>query len=163
MKRAVFLAATAVLLLALGVVVFAEIPAKTGMPAVAQARLNQYLAYAYPSGGASVKAIARARRPWAFSQALSGSAYGDSVYFQTDTGPTWTETDNLRPLPYPPKELWCVRLDPEAGESEAAPTVVFVALHMDIYNADWLVHTGRQGPATPAGQNALSAVGCDPR
>ena len=49
-----------------------------------------------------------------------------------------------RPLPYPPAEVWCVRLQPEA--------TVLVALHGDMYVDVWVVHELLPGTAaqTPA-------------
>jgi hypothetical protein len=90
MKRAYLLATTLILLLALGVVVSAEIPAQTGMPRMAQVRLDQYLDYAHSSGAVAVQTAVHAKKPWNFDKAMSGGAFGDSVYFQTDSGSTWT-------------------------------------------------------------------------
>jgi hypothetical protein len=90
MKRAYLSAMTSILLLALGVVVSAEIPAQTGMTRMAQVRLDQYLDYAHPSGAVTVQTAVHAEKPWNFDKAMSGGAFGDSVYFQTDSGPTWT-------------------------------------------------------------------------
>jgi hypothetical protein len=157
MKRAILLALTVLLLVALGAVVLAEIPAQTGMPAAAQARLGQYLATAYPSGGVVVQVAVRAKRAWRFDQAMSGVVFGDSVYYQTDSGPGWTERDSLLPLPYPPKEVWCVLLKVAPSLEGTAYRVVFPALHMDMYNADWLVH---EAPQDLGGQ-ALATIGCE--
>jgi hypothetical protein len=158
MRRAALLTLVALLLAALGVVVLAEIPAKTGMPAVARARLDQYLDSVYPAGGVQVLAAIRARSARRFDAEMSGPVFGGSAYYQTDFGPVWTERDNLLPLPYPPREMWCVLLkDSTAANGSDATRVVFPALHMDIYNADWLVH--ETSPDRDAGQ-MLDAVGC---
>jgi hypothetical protein len=161
MKRACLLATTLILLLALGAVVFAEIPAKTGMPRVAQARLDQYLAYAHPSADVAVQTTVHAEKPWSFDKGMSGGAFGDSVYFQTDSGPTWTEVGNLLPLPYPPRDLWCVLLNEEPTAEEPLHSVVFVALHMDMYSGDWLVHEAPQEPTAPNLRASLAAIGCE--
>jgi hypothetical protein len=156
-RRFIFLALVALLLAALGIVVLAEIPTKTGMPAVAQARLDEYLATAYPAGGVQVLVAVRARRAGRFGRDMSGLVFGDSVYYQSDLGPAWTETDSLLPLPYPPREVWCVLLQDSTAATGPAARIVFPALHMDMYNADWLVHEALPGQVTA---ETLDAIGC---
>jgi hypothetical protein len=63
----------------------------------------------------------------------------------------------LRPLPFPPIEVWCVQLG-QIGQ--ASPGVVLVVLHQDIYNADWILYEPAAGSV--AELNAiLSRVGCE--
>ena len=58
---------------------------------------------------------------------------------------------DTRPLPYPPEDVWCVRLK---SADPTIPRVVLIAFHKDIYTASWGVHEPDDGPAV------LSAVGC---
>jgi hypothetical protein len=163
-KRVVFLATSLLFLVVLGAVVFAEIPAKTGMPAVAQVRLDQYIAYTYPTNDVNVETVVRAKRPGRFSREMSGGAFDDSVVYQTDMGPGENLHGGPRPLPYPPEDVWCVRLEHDGTYGpRVAPAydVVFVALHMDIHNADWLVHKGASSVAGQGKQDILSALECD--
>lgn len=158
MRRTAFLVSAALLLAALGVVVLAKVPAEAGMPAIAQTRLDEYLAAAYPSGGVQVQAAVRAGHARRFDAAMSGRVFGNSVHYQADFGPTWTERDSLLPLPYPPREVWCVQLNDGSAQAWPAVRVVFPALHMDMYNADWLVHEA--APNQDLGQ-ALDTIGCE--
>jgi hypothetical protein len=91
-----------------------------------------------------------ARLPQNFQAALSKLSYSDTPYYQT-TQRTNTNYPGQIPLPYPPNDVWCVKL---SSADPAAPTAILVALHQDIYNADWVVHE-MTDPAT-----VLSAVGC---
>jgi hypothetical protein len=54
-------------------------------------------------------------------------------------------------LPYPPEDLWCVRLKSAAP---TVPKVVLIALHQDMYTARWAVHEPIDVEAV------LAAVGC---
>ena len=92
----------------------------------------------------------QARLPQNFQAAMSKLSYGDTPYYQT-TQRTNTDYPGQMPLPYPPNEVWCVKL---SSADPAAPTAILVALHQDIYNADWVVHE-MTDPAT-----VLPAVGC---
>jgi hypothetical protein len=66
---------------------------------------------------------------------------------------------DLRPLPFPPEEVWCVLLG--RGSQATSSGVVFVALHQDIHNADWVVHETAGDPFSPDSLNAASAIGSD--
>jgi hypothetical protein len=54
-------------------------------------------------------------------------------------------------LPYPPEDLWCVRLK---SADPTIPKVVLLALHQDMYTARWAVHEPVDADAV------LAAVGC---
>jgi len=54
-------------------------------------------------------------------------------------------------LPYPPEDLWCVRLK---SDDPIVPKVLLIALHQDMYTARWGVHEPIDVKAV------LSAVGC---
>ncbi|MGD9148381.1 MAG: hypothetical protein PVI80_22650 [Anaerolineae bacterium] len=161
MKRASLLVIPLLLLALLVVAVTAEIPERAGLPTGVQACLDQYIASSFTPSQTSILAVKRAQRPWNFSQALSDRVLGDTVYFQTDDSLTWTGESGPSPLPFPPKELWCAIL---AGQDDVngqrGYSIVFVGLHMDMYNGDWLVHETGENPFTAESEAALSQIGC---
>ena len=159
MKRTALLTIPFLLLVTLAIAVAAEVPREEVLPADVQARLEQYLGYTFPPGTVRMLAAQRADRPWNFDRQMSDLVFGDSVHFQTDTGPTRTQRANLAALYYPPKEVWCALLS--IGEGEQAPhTVVFVGLHMDMYNADLVVHEAPSDLSSSALAEILSTIGC---
>jgi hypothetical protein len=136
----------------------AQFPRKSGPPAVARALLDVYVAQTFPGSEVSLHAIERAPRPENLRQALAGPSFGDSVHFQTDRGPSSANAGDRAPLPFPPREAWCVLLTEPATRGEAPTrTIVLLALHVDLYNADWVVH---QAPPGSHGSEMLSKVGC---
>jgi hypothetical protein len=150
----------------LGAVVLAQIPTETGPPPTAQIRLDQYLHDSEFGGEAEVLALERARRPWQFSRDLGYTSYGYSVYYQTDAGGPDDDPGNRLPLPYPPQELWCVLLARDGYASgevrvEQPNAVVFVGLHMDLYNADWLVHGEARDLDSGRLREHLDRLGCE--
>ena len=144
------------------------------LPSEAQDALNQYIQHRYSlSQPATVQRLVRSSLPGNFSAAMSRATFGDSVFFGTTYNykvqpvnlpgfPTITLTDDWRsaggshPVPFPPIDVWCVALK---ETEQPAPAVVYVAEHLDLYSADWLVHE-------PAGESkeiadALTKIGCD--
>ena len=59
--------------------------------------------------------------------------------------------DVIKPLAYPPEDLWCVQLK---SADPIIPKVVLFALHQDMYTAQWRVHKLNNAEAV------LAAVGC---
>jgi hypothetical protein len=172
MKKTRYLLATLGLMLALGLVVVAQVPAEIGLPAAGRARLEGYVAFRYGAEGAAVVALGRARAPWRLTPEPGAAVFGESVYFPSDLGPEWRAQDGR--LPYPPQEAWCVRLEASASAGLTgglpASEIVLVALHMNLYNGDWMVHVWPTPPALDASAGAasqasaraaLSAVDCD--
>ena len=117
-----------------------------------------------------------ASMPQNFRAEIGGETFGESVYYRTmhryaeiaRPAPTYSLTPTPlgalspfsmttsaylpgRPLPYPPTDLWCVQL---TSPDPAAPKAVLVALHQDMYNAEWVVHEVTN-PET-----VLATVGC---
>jgi hypothetical protein len=136
--------------------------------------LGEYIVYRHAATmpTPTIKQYAQARMPQNFRPDMSKVSFGNSTYYRTDrrydkqadtqgwsltmtatTVPTLTRMDYrpTMPLPYPPNELWCVQL---SSSDPAAPKVVVVGLHQDIYNAEWIVHEVTD-PET-----VLAAVGC---
>jgi hypothetical protein len=147
------------LLLALGfVVVIAQTTDGSGqLPGDVQAALDEYLA----PQSAAVLSADTARRPWLFTEEISFGAHGSSVHFQTE------EYSNiLSPLPFPPDQVWCVLLEQQSRASsehgaERPDAVVLVALHIDMYVADWVVHSVAGDPFSRELETVLSTIGCD--
>jgi hypothetical protein len=162
MRRKTSLMIPLLLLIVLVVAVTAEMPQRGGVPAGVQDNLDRYIASSFAPAQPTVLAVGRARRPWNFSKDLSGAVLGDSVYFQTDGHLGWTVESGPSPLPFPPKELWCALL---AGQDDTngarSYSIVFVGLHMDMYNGDWLVHKTTDEPFTSQSEEALSRIGCE--
>lgn len=127
------------------------------LPAQAQMRLDQYLAYAFPDGQAAVTAIDRAAHPSQVTHGSLGPTFGGSTHFETDLGVSDTSVGSRAPLPFPPTDVWCVLLTsvrPPAGQ------IVLVALHADLYSADWIVHKGPDDASSVQGHHLLSTLGC---
>jgi len=171
MKRGVLLIVALLLLVALGAGVVALLPDRAGLPAGCQAALDQYLTYKNMTlaEGLSVKAEVKAAKPGSLTQDVSYAVYGDSAHYQTDENykeaggeaeatTVWSK-EELRPLPYPPEEVWCVLL--ERNAEAPGYGVAFVSLHQDIYNADWVVHEVEPDPFAPASIQVASDLGCD--
>ena len=162
MKRTTLLLIPSLLLVVLVAAVAAEIPDRAGLPTGVQTRLDQYLASPFALGKGSVRSVQRARRPWNFSEDMSYMVLGDSVYFQTDSPLTWTEGGGPSPLPFPPRELWCALLELENDATgERFYAVIYVGLHMDMYNGDWMVHKGPGGLSIQGSRERLATIGCD--
>jgi hypothetical protein len=123
----------------------------------------------------TVVSVERAKKPWNLTGEMSRAVFGYSVHFPSDYGPAQPSGNDLMSLPYPPKEVWCALVeqasldaDPEGSADGPTYEILFVGLHMTMYNADWMVHKGTPvGPAAQPGpsgiglQEALSAIGCD--
>jgi hypothetical protein len=83
---------------------------------------------------------------------------GDSVVYQTDYDYGAAESRGGKPLPFPPVDVWCVLL--VRGEDSDATTGIFVALHQDLHNADWVIHRGWKDLSVREFDRMASAVGC---
>jgi hypothetical protein len=129
-----------------------------GLPFDTQARLDQYLADQFWPGALRVQSVARAHKPWRFTGEMTSGAFGDSVHFQTTQ-----YSDTLGALRFPPDQVWCVLLERKGVTVEETPPsmVVFAALHMDMYNADWIVHEAAGSPSCPEVRSILFTIGCD--
>jgi len=113
----------------------------------------RYLSFASPQT-VTVQRIVRAAHAERFQQAMSKATYGDSVVYHhtyglkqmAETGrPGLVPTYGGRPVPFPPTELWCVLL--------SDGSVVVVGQHLDMHNADWILHEVKDTNMRP--------VGCD--
>jgi hypothetical protein len=106
-----------------------------------------------------MQATVEASKPWNFSQDMSATVFGNSV-FRTDYG----KGGNID-LPFPPERVWCVLL--ERGTTEAdrktGYEVVFVNLHNDnVWWLDWVVHEGTGDLSSQEFSETMELIGCDP-
>ncbi len=149
---------------------------RPGVPDMAQRALDQYLTHQRPGAASAMVEAHQAGYPHAFTADLSGPTYGPGYYFGVThdqdmpvtvpsplMGTVITYSNGItstlgyegsispqRPLPYPPAEVWCVRLQPEA--------TVLVALHGDLYIDVWVVHELLPDTA----MQTLALIGCAP-
>jgi hypothetical protein len=175
MRSTGVLAVPLLLLVVLVAVAGAQLPEEPGLPVGVQTRLEQYADFWYAPGAAAVVSVERAKRPWNLTGEMSHAVFGYSMYFPSDYGPAWPSGNEPMRLPYPPKEVWCALVeqanmdaDPEGSAGGSTYEVLFVGLHMTMYNADWMVHRGTPlGPASQSSlsgaglQETLSTIGCD--
>ncbi|MBN1934084.1 MAG: hypothetical protein JW934_05445 [Anaerolineae bacterium] len=116
---------------------------------------------------AAVHETVHARAPERFLAEMSHWTWGDSTYFSTNQNSSGVGSSALLPLPFPATDLWCAMLtykyttDPALGVLNTW-SVVFVALHGDLYRAEWVVHTLALGGDLEAAETKqiLSEVGC---
>jgi hypothetical protein len=144
--------ALALMLPAAALIVVVSANNRPDQPDLRQQAVQAYVQYREKSLSKpiAVGEYTQARLPQNLQAGMSKLSYGDTPYYQT-TQRTNTVYPGQKPLPYPPNDLWCVKVisaDPQA------PQAVVVALHQDIYNADWVVHEVTDPEAV------LSAVGC---
>ncbi len=131
-----------------------------------RAELDHYVAYRSTavSGTVEVASVSRATRPFAFDQTMSGLTFGDTAAFQTNYAYTSMSSRGYQALPFPPTDVWCVRLTQrrslDRGGGEVPPPIVFVARHASLYSADWVTHEPPRD-ASAAGLDAMMAtLGC---
>ncbi len=149
---------------------------KPGPPDKVVTAVYNYLRYqdSYSHRAGAVQQIVHAARPWNLTPQMSKATFGNSVVYQTATNydvpgsfglrataTLWprefsSQRNALRPLPFPPVDVWCVLL----RQTDKAQRVVFVAEHQDIYNADWILHEPN-AESWPELNAILSSVGCD--
>jgi len=160
-KKAALLLITLGMLSSLIAVVVAKVPDRTGLPADCQSTLGKFIAHEYPPGTTSVVAIERARKPEHLTKDSHYPVFGSTIYYQTDSAPSDSTPASTMPLPYPPKEVWCILLK-EEDKPIGAPSyaIVLAALHMDMYNADWMIHEGPRDLSTPGLVGSLKEIGC---
>lgn len=133
-----------------------------GPHAVVQSALDSYARAKLEAEKAplDVEFISRAAHPERFTRAMSARSYADSLFFQTDAAfrPNAARATSGKPLPFPPEDVWCVRL--WRANPDRVPHYVFVVKHNDLYNSDWVLHE----PTTDArGARAiLDEIQCAP-
>jgi hypothetical protein len=129
------------------IVVLAE--NRPGSPARIDTLVSEYV-YSFIDRGVAIRQYVQARLPQNFRVEMSKDSYGNTPYYAT-THRSNPNYPGLKPLPYPVNDLWCVQLK---SADSTAPQAVLLALHQDIYNADWVMHEVTDPEAV------LAAVGC---
>ena len=114
-----------------------------------ETRVGEFV-YPFLDHDVVVEQYVRARLLQNFRAEMSTASYGNTPYYAT-TQRANPKYPGLKPLPYPPNDLWCVQLK---SSDPTTPQAVVLALHQDIYNADWVMHEVTDPEAV------LAAVGC---
>lgn len=118
-----------------------------------------------------IRKTVHASGPYNFDKNLSGPTWSDRPYFQVDHTYSGQSAARLKPLPYPPGDLWCALIEQNTRYSDNTNVthrrqIVFVALYQDLYFSQWVVHEmindppagGEPGP--PEFPEILAGVGC---
>ena len=155
MKRFIF---PMIIVLVIALTILAFVAAQS-LNSPQQTALSEYAAYLYRTRSTLVKVIqvVPAARPDKFTSEMSGPVLGNNPYYRVDQVFTeeYRAKSGQRALPYPPQDLSCVLL----GAKESS-SVIFVALHQDLYNAQWLVHESRDLWPSDALLAQMEQVGC---
>lgn len=176
MNRAIALVLAVLVMAMASLVIVPALGRRPGLPPAAQAELDAYLGGRYSgTQPPPLHRAIRATQPWEFDASASSATWSDSPYYRTthnrrrspvadtlspegsptsESGRQWAAGE--RPLPYPPSELWCVSL---SREDQTEPSIVYLARHQDLYNADWILHEAR-GDARQVAED-LARVGCN--
>jgi hypothetical protein len=143
-RATAFSLAAAVIVLVLGVLAVIEFRRPTAW----QDELTAHLARLDAEESAvRLLAVKRARRSDLFDGHLSRAVWGNQSY-------------TAKPLPYPPDTLYCIQLEYQSGGSSPRRQLLFVALHRDLHNADWILHEGDYEPFSADLTLDLRALGC---
>jgi hypothetical protein len=154
MKRRTLIFIPLILLItAVVVVIFFNLPQEPAWKAM----LNQYLAFLTNSGRHSyqVISVASASSPGNFTPSMSAQTYNESVVFQSTQGSVSGYAVGLQPVLYPPQQLICVLLNVDSQQQ-----LVYVALHNNPDDANWVVHISSESWGSPLLPVQLSSIGC---
>lgn len=155
MKRFIF---PVIIALVIALVILAFVAVQS-LNSPLQTALSEYTAYLYRSRSTlvQVRQVVPATRPQKYTAEMSGPVLGNSPYYNVDQDYSGVsgQHSGKRALPYPPLELSCVLLGSEKGNS-----VIYVALHQDMHNAQWLVHESRDLWPSDALLSQFEQVGC---
>jgi hypothetical protein len=177
MKKITLLTLPVMVLIVIGVIL---LYLKTNQQPGWQDELSQYLRYKSESVNEiyDIHAYAKGKTPWNLHMENNKVSLGESEYYQTDFryGEELSEDEvtfiigkspdnNLIPLPFPPNEVWCVLLKRVNGAETNFPdddvaTLVLVALHQDLYNADYVVHEIRSEIQDETSYEIAEELGC---
>ncbi|MFN2201084.1 MAG: hypothetical protein ACK2UO_07745 [Caldilineaceae bacterium] len=157
MRRPQMLALTAAVAMTGIAVVLIVLPVRSSPR---MAAVSRYLAYQQQYAGVVLRTErqSKALSPEALLSSVGGATFGTGIYYRTDYSAradgyldqdaAFGETllsrpdvpDGLRPLPYPPQEVWCVWLDQISSAPAGTERIVLAARHEDLYNAEWVIH-----------------------
>jgi hypothetical protein len=118
----------------------------------ARSALGRYVRYySAMEPGLRVSETVPSSRPGNFTPEMSGPVFDGSSLLNVKDTPA--AGDQLR---YPPEQLYCALLSSRQGSS-----VVYVALHTQLYYAQWLVHQATFPWPSGDLQTQLAIVGCN--
>ena len=114
--------------------------------------IEQYVEASLPQHFQRDMGKAWSHRPAFYTMTLP-SALGQpiSVTRAAIDSPLPSYAGGTKPLPFPPEDLWCVRVK---SADPTIPKVVLFAFHKDMYTASWVPHEPTDVEAV------LTAVGC---
>lgn len=141
------------------------------------AALNQYIAVENnpPTSTLEVLQAMHASQPWNFREDMSASVYRAAYRVVNQGNPDIASPrvqvsatlvlESATPLSYPPQELWCVLLKYQhksglAPHRETGYSVIYVALHKDLYTAEWVVHISADCFPSQRLLQTFQAIGC---
>jgi hypothetical protein len=147
-----------IIVLLLGFNVFREIQSAPPW----REELSEFLSTVYGVGDIEdvLTGSAQAQSPGNLGETAPIHAVGQSAYWRTDAplpGQAPTEASTLPPLPYPPVELWCFRVDPAVMDNGT----LFLAHHREGDQSDWLLHLPHPDSDPAAIEALLAEVGCE--
>ena len=126
--------------------------------------IRGYLHYRAPEAGSinSIQQLVPASWPRNFTPQMSEATFGYGAYFKSDFryatfSPIWE--GQMKPVPYPPTDVWCARLQPPGNKVDSYSEIIFIAQHEDDYQAEWIVHDA-SAKSTQQLTADLAAVGC---
>lgn len=120
--------------------------------------LDQYLVYSMMQAGEplyTVEASSAARQPAYFLPGMSSASFSDGAIFATTLSSSSGQDLGGEPIPFPPDQVECVLL-----KSGVQHKLVYIALHSNMYNADWIVHLSPYNWGSPEQKSALNSLGC---
>jgi len=161
MKKALAFGLSALVLI---VLIAGLVIAEIGQTPLWRAELHKYISDRSTALDKEMTVVytARARRPHLFEAHEGHATWGGGRHFRTDHSYSPRKAYGTTVLPFPPEQVWCVlvqRRHCPGGSLEGH--VIFVALHLDLYYAEWIVHEGESEPFSQEFLSILSQVGCD--
>ncbi len=125
--------------------------------------VSSYIAYKGWSEQMTIAQAVKAHAPRNFTKKLNLFTYGEAPYYMVNQTPS--NHNGSRPLPYPPKEVWCVLLQQQTAGDDTY-FLIFANLHEDMYMAEWIVHQdecceGEPSPLSQAFLDNVAGLGCD--
>jgi len=151
-----------------------------------RSELNRYISYQTHSSTKSItiQRVAQASQPWRFNADMGNATFGDCFYFHADYCYNLDETPPSpplifppiqilslsfprggdkallsNPLTFPPEDIYCALLQTSI-ERHDTRWVVYIALHQDLYNAEWIIHESANSLSDPQLMNDLAKIGC---
>jgi hypothetical protein len=125
--------------------------------------VTSYIEYQGWGKQVTIAQAVKARAPYNFTKELNLFTYGEAPYYMVNE--TSSSYNGSRPIPYPPKEVWCVLLQQQTSGNDTF-SLIFANLHEDMYMAEWIVHQcecseSEPPPLSQAFLDDIASLGCD--